>query len=330
MARKLVSVLKYVITFGLAGVLLYYAFNNVDFKAFWAKTKEVDYLWVWLSIALSLVGFYVRSYRWNILMRPLGYPNLNAFRTTLAVLIGYLANLAFPRLGEVTRCGMMTRSDGVPLSTALGTVITERILDTLTLLVLILMTLFLEYEDFMKLMTDVLSGLGDVDDLAWKAGLVLLVGGAVGLGLLYLLYTRVEKVKSFLDDLIAGLLSLRKVRNPWGVILSTIALWVIYYYMCYLVIFSIPETAYLPWNTGIMLLVAGGIALIIPVQGGIGTYHALISSALVLYSVEKTTGVFVATLLHTSQLVTTAVFGGLALLISLMINKRRSVDGYSQ
>lgn len=325
MVKKAVSVIKYVLTLGLAGVLLYFAFRNVDFEEFWEKTQEVDYTWVILSIVLSLVAYYSRSYRWNILMKPLGYPNLSVHRTNLAVLVGYLANLAFPRLGEITRCGMMKRSDDVPVSTSLGTVISERIVDTLSLLVLIIATLLLEYDNFIALITDVFSGLGDVSGLAWKAAVILSVVGLLGLLLIYLLYKKMPKAKAFLDDLFKALLSLKSLNQPVAFIVSTLILWVTYYFMSYLIVFSVPETAHLPWSTGIMLLVAGGIALVIPVQGGIGTYHAFISSALVLYSVEKTTGVFLATLLHTSQLVATAVFGGAALLISVFVNKHKVI-----
>ena len=324
MVKKLISVIKYVLTLGLAGALLYFAFRNVDFEEFWAKTAEVDYTWVILSIVLSLLAYYSRSYRWNLLMKPLGYPNLNVHRTNLAVLVGYLANLAFPRLGEITRCGMMKRSDDVPVATSLGTVISERIVDMITLVLMILATLILEYDNFMALITDVFSGLGDVTGLAWKLGIFLVVGGILGLIAIYLLYQKVPKVKAFLDDLFRALLSLRELNSPVQFILSTLLLWVTYYFMSYLIVFSVPETADLPWSTGIMLLVAGGIALVIPVQGGIGTYHAFISSALVLYAVEETTGVFLATLLHTSQLVATAVFGGAALLISVFINKHKA------
>ncbi|WP_421872799.1 lysylphosphatidylglycerol synthase transmembrane domain-containing protein [Marinoscillum sp.] len=323
MLKKAISVIKYVLTLGLAGVLLYFAFRNVDLEEFWAKASEVDYTWVILSIILSLVSYYARAYRWNILMKPLGYPQLNSFRTLLAVLVGYLANLAFPRLGEITRCGMMKRSDDVHVSTSLGTVISERIIDMFTLLFLIAVALVMEYDRFIALLQDVFSGLGDATDLAWKAALVLGVGGILGLLLLYFLYQKVEKVRDFLNELIRGLLSLKEVQNVSGFILSTVVLWVTYYFMSYLIVFSIPETADLPWSAGVMLLVSGGIALAIPVQGGIGTYHALISSMLVLYAVERTTGVFLATLLHTSQIVAVAVFGGVALIISLFINKHK-------
>jgi len=326
MIKKATSVFKYTFSLGLALALLYLAFRNVDFSEFIEKSKQVNYTWVIISILLSLVAYYARAYRWNILLKPLGYPNLNVHKTNLAVLVGYLANLAFPRLGEVTRCGMMKRSDDVPVSTSLGTVITERIIDLFTLIALILLALVLEYDRLIEFITHIFSGLQDVEGLMWKAGMIIVIGGALVFILGYVLYVKNEKVRSFINDLIRGILSLRDVKNRWGFVLSTIVLWVTYYFMSYIIVFSIPETAHLSWVAGIMLLVTGGIALAVPVQGGIGTYHAFISAMLVLYSVEKTTGVFLATLLHTSQIVAIAIFGGIALLVSVFIKKANEPD----
>lgn len=326
MIKKATSVFKYTFSLGLALALLYLAFRNVDFSEFIEKSKQVNYTWVIVSILLSLVAYYARAYRWNILLKPLGYPNLNVHKTNLAVLVGYLANLAFPRLGEVTRCGMMKRSDDVPVSTSLGTVITERIIDLFTLIALILLALVLEYDRLIEFLTHIFSGLQDVEGLMWKAGMIIVIGGALVFILGYVLYVKNEKVRSFINDLIRGILSLKDVKNRWGFVLSTIVLWVTYYFMSYIIVFSIPETAHLSWVAGIMLLVTGGIALAVPVQGGIGTYHAFISAMLVLYSVEKTTGVFLATLLHTSQIVAIAIFGGIALLVSVFIKKNHERD----
>ncbi len=319
--KKIIEVLKYVLSLALAAALLYLAFKNIDFQEFVAKSKEVDYTWVVVSILLSLVAYYARAYRWNILLEPLGYPHLNVHRTNLAVLVGYLANLAFPRLGEVTRCGMLKRSDNVSMSEGFGTVITDRIVDMVALLTLFVVALFMEYERFMTFLTGVFEGLGDVEGLMWKGALILGVGGMLFLVLIYVLYQKNHKVHDFLNDLFRGLVSLKDIKNIWGFVLSTIVLWVTYYFMSYLIVFSVPETSDLSWQVGIMLLVTGGIALAIPVQGGIGTYHAFISAMLVLYQVEKTTGVFLATLLHTSQIIAVAVFGAIALVVSFFIRK---------
>lgn len=323
--KKAIAVFKYLLSLGLAGLLLYYAFRNVDFVDFMAKAQTVDFTWVLLSIVLSIVAYYARAYRWNILLGPLGYSHLTTNRTTLAILVGYLANLAFPRLGEITRCGMLKKTDDVNVSESLGTVISERIIDLLSLLILIGIALILEYDKFLLFLELVLSLIGDPQELLGKTLIFLMIAGITFIAVMWVLYRKVEKVHSFINELVRGIVSLKNVKNRIGFLLSTLVLWITYYYMSYIIVFSVPESAGLNWEVGIMLLVTGGIALAIPVQGGIGTYHVLISAMLALYGVDQTTGVFLATLLHTSQLIAIAVFGGLALLISFFVIKSRSL-----
>lgn len=332
MNKKLAAVLKYLGSLLLAVGLLYFAFRNVDWGDFIEKAKSVDYTWVVISIFLSLIAYVARAYRWNILLKPLGYTRLSTTRTTLAVLIGYLANLAFPRLGEITRCGALKRSDDVTVSTGIGTVITERIIDVLTLLLLIIFTLIIEYDLLVQFLLE-LFGFSSEDNIIGasvgegfflKIGIGFLVLVVIIIGLIFIARKAGDKVRNFLKELYLGLISLRKIDNLFGFIASTVVLWVVYYLMSYLIIFSLPETAHLSPMVGVMLLVTGGIALAIPVQGGFGTYHTLISAMLSLYAVERTTGVFLATLLHTSQVAAIAIFGGIAIIASLFI--KRNVD----
>ncbi|MFT7234177.1 MAG: hypothetical protein ACI8TA_003407 [Cyclobacteriaceae bacterium] len=329
MAGRVIPVLKYLGSLALAGGLLYFAFRNVEFSDFLEKAKSVDYTWVVLSIILSFVAYAARAYRWNILLKPMGHTNLSLWRTTLAVLIGYLANLAFPRLGEITRCGMLKRSDNVPVSSGIGTVITERIIDMITLLILIFFTFIVESDRLIAFLGELFGfskgneiiGASVDDGFFMKLGIgVLILILIIGL-MIFIANKASGKVKEFIRELYEGVISLRKIDNITGFIVSTIVLWLVYYFMSYLIIFSLPETSHLGWMVGVMLLVTGGIALAIPVQGGFGTYHTLVSAMLALYAVEKTTGVFLATLLHTSQVVAIAIFGGIALLISLFIKK---------
>ena len=110
-----------------------------------ARFKQVDLTWVYLSIGLSFLSHFVRAYRWNLLLEPLGY-DLKSGRTFLAVMVGYLANFIVPRMGEISRCGILQKTDNVPISTGIGSVVTERIIDVLCLLVVILITLSLEFD----------------------------------------------------------------------------------------------------------------------------------------------------------------------------------------
>ena len=320
--KVLLNTLKVSISIALAVALLYLVFKNIDWIEFWNKAKEVDLTWVIASIVLSIVAYISRAYRWNILLEPLGY-RLKTSRTTLAVLVGYLANLAVPRLGEITRCGVLKSNDNVPLPPALGSVVSERIVDLLTLILLFIISLMVEQERILLFLTDAYAGLNLPTGFIFIAAIVLFVFG----GLLVFLITKRKTLKGKIGDLIGsfmdGLLSLRNIRRPIGFFVSTLVLWVVYFLMSYIIVFSLPETAHLGFGAGFMLLVTGGIAISIPVQSGFGTYHGMIAGMLLLYGIDKVTGLFLATLLHTSQIVAVALFGSVALIISGLLRKKQ-------
>ncbi|WP_436517722.1 lysylphosphatidylglycerol synthase transmembrane domain-containing protein [Ekhidna sp. To15] len=318
MPKSLIKFLKFLISIGLAAVLLYLVFKNVEWNEFWERAKSVDYTWVIVSILLSIVAYVARAYRWNILLEPLGY-ELKTSRTTLAVIIGYLANLALPRLGEITRCGVLNRNDKVAVPAALGSVVTERLIDVISLFVLILISLFIESE---RLIVFLITAYKDLSIPSYVL-IITAVVGILGVALLIFFIRKQDRLKGkfakLFKEFISGFLSLRQIKKPLGFIVSTVILWVVYFLMSYIIVFSLPETAHLGIGAGLMLLITGGIALSIPVQSGFGTYHGMIASMLVLYSIDETTGIFLATLLHTSQIVAVAIFGAVAVIISFLI-----------
>lgn len=323
MSKSLLNILKVVISISIAIGLLYLVFRNIEWIEFWERAKSVDYTWVIVSIILSVVAYAARAYRWNILLQPLGY-ELKTSRTLLAVLIGYLANLALPRLGEITRCGVLNRNDKVAVPAALGSVFTERIIDFISLLILISVSLIIESE---RLITFLQNAYQDLNIPTYII-IAIIIGGILGSIFLILFIRKQDQLKGKFAEItkgfISGLLSLKEIRNTVGFVLSTVILWIVYFLMSYIIVFSLPETSHLGIGAGLMLLVTGGIAISLPVQSGFGTYHGMIAGMLVLYSIEETTGIFLATLLHTSQIVAVALFGSIALFISFLIRKKSS------
>ena len=145
MKGKLLTILKYIILLGVAVALLLYALRGMDIKKIMQQILHADIFWVSVSGLISIIAFVVRAHRWNLLIEPLGYsPSLK--NTTYSVIVGYFANLALPRLGEVSRCGALSKAESIPFNKLLGTVIVERIIDVLSLLVCILLTAALEYK----------------------------------------------------------------------------------------------------------------------------------------------------------------------------------------
>ncbi len=320
MSKNIAVFLKVLVGSGLALILLYFVFRNVEWEEFWKRAKEADYTWVIISILLSLVAYLSRAYRWNILLEPLGY-KLKTSRTVLAVMIGYLANMALPRLGEITRCGVLNRNEKVSVPEAIGSVVTERIFDVLTLLILILISLIMESD---RLFTFLSSAYQDFGLPIYLIPILIGFAVIIFIGAIVLIKRQKKsrgKLANIVRGFVSGVLSLKDIKKPVGFVVSTVILWMTYYLMSYLIVFSIPETSHLGLGAGFMLLITGGIALSIPVQNGFGTYHGMIAGMLLLYSIDETTGIFLATLLHTSQIVAIAVFGSVAILISSLLRK---------
>ena len=147
------NVIKYILSLAIAGALLWYVFRDIDATALLAKLTQVRYGWVVGAAAILLLTYFIRAYRWNILLHPLGYRHLTVFRTAVAVAIGYFANLLVPRMGEVSRCGVLKRLEDVPLTTSLGTVVAERFIDLLSLLTVTVILFVAEFDRLSSFIT---------------------------------------------------------------------------------------------------------------------------------------------------------------------------------
>ena len=144
MNLRLASVLKYILLLAVAVMLLYFAFKNVSVATIFHEMLQANIFWLGVSTVFSFIALISRAYRWKLLIEPLGYqPSLK--NTTYAVMVGYLANLAFPRLGEVTRCGSLSTAENVPFNKLLGTVVVERVIDVISLLICILLVAIIEF-----------------------------------------------------------------------------------------------------------------------------------------------------------------------------------------
>jgi hypothetical protein len=239
-------------------------------------------------------------------------------------------------MGEVSRCGILNKTDDVPVSVSFGSVVAERIIDLIVLIIVVIAAFLIEYNKLKGFFT------GFVDSKIALLGrnvfnFLILIGILLAAGfVLFFIYRRYRskirnsavflKIRFFLKELADGLTSVRKIRKPAGFIISTILIWICYYWMAYVVVFALPETRQLDLLAGLSILALGSIGMAAPVQGGIGTYHALVAGILVLYGIVEEDGVLFATLLHTSQVVFIIVVGSLSFMISFLIPKRNARD----
>ena len=282
---------------------------------------------------MALLSHYIRAYRWNILLKPLGY-NLLTHRTYIAVMVGYFANNLVPRLGEVTRCGILKKNDNVSMTSAFGSVVAERALDLLMLILLAGITFIVEFD---KLHGFVLEKINEnVPDSSSTYNMAFtFVGILIALAVIaFFLFKMMKekfhrnglyiKVRQLIKELLEGFLSIRKLDNQTAFWLSTVGIWVLYYLMLIVVFFAFPPTKSLPLVAGLTLLIMSGLGMSAPVQGGIGVFHILVSSVLVLYGLSPEDGKVFALLAHTTQFVTIMIFGGLSFVISVFMKPRNS------
>ncbi len=332
MKNKLITFLKYSVGLLIAGSLLYYVFKDWDLSDLLERFKQVDYSWVFLSVFLSIISHVIRAYRWNLLLKPLGYKHLTTFRTFLAVMIGYFVNLLAPRAGEITRCGIMKKNDGVNMSVSLGSVVAERIVDLLGLIIIILLGLTLQFDRLSGFMLDFFnSKTAGVDINSSVIQLMIVLGVVIVFVALVLWWMRAKimrlpiyfKLRSFTIELYDGFSSVLKLENKVGFWSSTVLIWVFYFAMAYVVVFALPTTSHLSLLAGLSILIMGGLGMSAPVQGGFGTYHILVGSVLGLYGVVEKDGYFFATLIHSSQTLSILLFGGLSFIISLRVKKNK-------
>ncbi len=326
--------MKYFLLLLVGLALLWLAFRGVDIQSTFNELRETNIFWVLVSVITSLIAFTSRAHRWNMLIRPSGYkPGL--YKTTIALMIGYLANLAVPRLGEVTRCGTLSKSGKIPFDLLIGTVIVERALDVLCLLICLLLTAVITYDRLGNFLNEHLFI--PLEEKVFQVFLSPYFYFFLLMLMVAIFFVRIRRKKSDTDsdnrrgigskiaDLLKGIMeglrSIRKLDNPGAFIFHTVLIWVMYYMMSYTCFFALPATSGLSLEAGLFVLVVGGMGMSAPVQGGIGAYHILVSQGLLLYGVSNEHGLAFATLMHTSQTLVVILFGALAFLL-LSLSKK--------
>ena len=333
-SRKIaLDILKYSITLGIAGFLLWYVYRDLSLESLLAQFENINYYWIGVSVLIALLSHYLRAYRWNILLRPLGY-DLKTSRTFIAVMVGYFANNLVPRLGEVTRCGILKKTDNVAMTSAFGSVVAERAFDLISLIIIATATFFIEFD---KLNSFVVENFQDkipnTESIAGFVGIgvvILLVLGGIVLFVLKTFREKLHhnalylKIRSFVKELIDGFLSIRKIDNQFGFWTSTVGIWFLYYAMLIVVFFAFPPTANLSLLAGLTLLIMSGMGMSAPVQGGIGVFHILVSGMLVFYGISAEDGKIFALIAHTTQFMLVMFFGGISFIISVFMKSRSS------
>lgn len=337
MKKILLQILKIAGFLALGILLLYFAFRGIALDKLASTLKEVNFWWIGLSLFFAFLSFFSRARRWVLLIEPLNF-NPSFWNTYHSLMIGYLSNYALPRLGEVTRCVTLGRKEKIPVDSLIGTVIVERVIDLL-MLMLILFILLISWMDkfgeffgkqvFLPLQEKVVGTFGGAL-MFW-----LVVGGGI-LGILLLLYLfrnklakfkLVRKIREILLGILDGLKTIYKMKRKWEFIFHSISIWLLYILMTWMVVFALKETSGLTFIDGMFLLVIGGLGMAAPVTAGIGAYHWITSMGLVyVYGFSRELGGAYAILAHESNSLLTIIMGAVSYLVMAMSFKKTSPE----
>jgi len=337
--KIIINSFKFLLFLFIGIVLLYFAFKDTNFQDLWLDLKHANYNWVVLALGISITSHLSRAMRWKILIEPLGYSpkTRNVF---YAVMIGYLANLVAPRLGEISRCGSLNKTDKIPLDSLIGTVIVERTIDLLTLFILTIIIFFSKINFFGNfIIQNVYLPLSEKFQNYFSSTFwILFLIGIVFICLVVIWYFReaisnmrvFQKLKKIGLGVLDGIKSVYKMKRFSAFILHTFFIWFMYFLMTWVMVFALPETSSLTAIDGLFLLVIGSFGMAAPVQGGIGAFHWIISRGLIIYGIPFEKGLVFATILHESQLLMILILGSISLIMVVLTRKISSAELESQ
>lgn len=292
MKKRVLNILKFLVFISLGIFIFWKVYKGQDIDELIKSIHQVDFFWIYVSIVLGILSHVARSARWVLLAKGLGYKP-SGYNSFFAVMIAYLANLAFPRMGEVTRCAVIKQYEKVPLSTAIGTIITERVIDVVMLLSVTFIAVLSQFNVFQKFITDnpaISKSIQKVFDSGILIGVVAFIG--IVFLILYMVFHKklnqfsfFKRINEKIYTLKDGVLSVKNVKRKWLFVLYTIAIWVFYYLMLYVCFFSFPFMKDFGALVALTLFVLGSYGMVAPVQGGIGAYHFMVIAGLVIYGV---------------------------------------------
>ena len=334
MKKQLINILKFLffLAIGLSLFYLVYSGDENDWSEIWRETKKANYWWISLSLILSLLSHWLRTLRWIILIEPLNYKpsKLNTF---FAVLVMYLANIAVPRMGEVTRCGIVKRYEKVPFTKLLGTVFVERAVDLVVLLFLAVVVFFTQMPTIIDFMNNNPNIANRLNNMHLQAAFFWFLVFAVLVVIAFFIFRKkLEKISWYikLKDLIIsfldGLKSVFKLKKNKLFIFYTLSMWLVYFMMIYVGFLAFESTMHLSLTVGLTVFVMSSFGMVAPVQGGIGAWHFMVIETLLIYGIALNDAKIFALVVHGSMTLFLVFAGFVSLILLPLFNKKNIPD----
>lgn len=331
MNKTAADILKIVFPFGLGIFLIWLVMRQLgekEIEEITASFKTAHYGWIFLSVCIGILPLLSRAWRWKMMLEPLGWKP-KFINSLFAICIGYLINLAIPRLGEVSRCGVINRYERIPFPALLGTVFLERLIDVFFLLALTLTVIATQYsilsgfmiENIIRPLTEKFNGVKENASLFMLLLIILIcLTGASFFFLKAKFRLLFDKVMQLLKNFSEGIISIKNIRNKPAFVAHSVFIWSMYVLMFYVCFFAFTETAAMPFGAVLAAFVFCTFG-IIAVPGGIGAYPAILMLTLELYGTSKTTGFAFGWIAWTSQTLVLLAGGLLSMILIPYFNK---------
>ncbi|MBE6287946.1 MAG: flippase-like domain-containing protein [Mediterranea massiliensis] len=313
MNKVVKTALQVVLPFALGCFILYWVYRDFNFQQVrQALFQQMHWGWMIISLFFGVMGHVFRGWRWKLTLEPIGeHPRTS--NCVDAIFLSYATNLIIPRIGEVSRCGVLAKYDNVSFAKSLGTVVTERIIDTLLVAIITAVTLLVQLPIYLKFFHETGAKIPSLTYLFTTPWFYVILFSSIGVIILLIYFLRMfsfyKKVKGTIMNLWEGILSLRKVNNKSLFILYTLLIWLCYFLHFYLTFYCFAFSEHLGVLAGLVMFVGGTFAVIVPTPNGTGPWHFAIITMMMLYGVSATDASLFALLVHGIQTLLVIVLG---------------------
>lgn len=329
MNKLIKKALKLVLPIVLGGFVLYWVYRDFDFaKAGDVLRHGTNWGWMLFSLVFGVLAQVVRGWRWKQTLEPLGvYPRRGD--CVNAIFVSYAASLVVPRLGEVSRCGILSKYDDISFSKSLGTVVTERLVDMLCIVLITGITVLLQLPIFTTFLEQTGTKIPSVMHLVTSVWFYVILFCAIGVIVLlyYLMHVLsfFERVKGVVLNVFEGIMSLRNVKNIPLFISYSFLIWIFYFLHFYLTFYCFAFTEHLSILAALVMFVGGTFAVIVPTPNGAGPWHFAVISMMMLYGVNATDAGIFALIVHGIQTFLVALLGIYGMAVLSFTNRPKKV-----
>ncbi len=337
MNKRLRVILQYIFFIGLGAFFAWLSLRNLDKEKFQQIKKALHEARHWLIIpvfAIMFLSHFIRSLRWRLLIQSLGY-NPSRANTFFAVMIGYITNQALPRVGEVLKCTVLGRYEKIPVDTLIGTIILERLVDAITLVIVFGITLALQPQLYAQLVDAIFNSSGEEDPNAISGKLVLLI--LIGIVILITGIWMIRKKKNFHDLILLiknvwrhvfqGIISIRHLKKRWLFIFYSVALWTGYLVAGWVGFMALQETQHYGIKEAFTILSAGSVGMVVS-PGGIGMYAYLIQQVMEIYKLNTAIAIAFGWILWMVQTAVILIGGLISFIAIPYYNKKKQNDPF--